>query len=70
MKMRIHFAIPMAFASILLAQGSQPRPGRTGPADIYPDPARTPEAANPQVTQRNIRDNVCNRQWSTKIRPG
>jgi len=24
----------MAFASILLAQGSQPRPGRIGPADI------------------------------------
>jgi hypothetical protein len=31
---------------------------------------RTPGAANPQVTQRNIRDTICNPHWSTKlIRP-
>jgi hypothetical protein len=31
---------------------------------------RNPGAANPQVRQRNIKDNICNRQWSTKlIRP-
>jgi hypothetical protein len=31
---------------------------------------RTPGAANPDVTQRNIQDNICNPQWSTKlIRP-
>ena len=30
----------------------------------------TPGAANPDITQRNIQDNICNRQWSTKqIRP-
>ena len=41
-----------------------------GPADIYPDPARTPGAANPEITQQNIRDTICNPRWSTKsIRP-
>ena len=31
---------------------------------------RTPGAANPDVTQHNIQDTICNRQWSTKeIRP-
>jgi len=43
------------------------QPHRIGPADIYPDPVRTPGAANPQVTQQNT---ICNRRWSTKlIRP-
>jgi len=70
MKMRIHFTIPVAFVCILLAHGSQPKSSRIGPADIYPDPVRTPGAANPQVTQQNIQDNICNRHWSTKqIRP-
>jgi hypothetical protein len=70
LKMRIDFTIPVALACILLAQGSQPRSSRIGPAEIYPDPVRTPGAANPQVTQRNIQDNICNPQWSTKlIRP-
>jgi hypothetical protein len=54
----------------LLAGAPPARPHRIGPADIYPDPARTPGAANPQVTPENIKDNICNRQWSTKlIRP-
>ena len=39
-------------------------------ADIYPDPARTPGAANPEITQDNIRETICNPRWSTKsIRP-
>src|ERR1039458_2597196 len=34
------------------------------------NPAITPGAANPDVTQRNIQENICSRQWSTKqIRP-
>ena len=42
----------------------------TGPADIYPDPARTPGAVNPEITQSNIRETICNSRWSTKsIRP-
>jgi hypothetical protein len=70
MKMRIHFTIPVAIACILLAHGARAQSSRIGPADIYPDPARTPGAANPQVTQENIKDNICNRHWSTKqIRP-
>jgi hypothetical protein len=41
-----------------------------GPADIYPDPARTPGAVNPEITQDNIRETICNPRWSTKsIRP-
>lgn len=41
-----------------------------GPADIYPDPSRTPGAVNPQITQDNIRETICNPRWSTRfIRP-
>ena len=70
MKIRIPFTIPVALVCILLAQGAQPKSSRIGPPEIYPDPVRTPGAANPQVTQGNIQDNICNRQWSTKqIRP-
>jgi hypothetical protein len=43
---------------------------RIGPADIYPDPAWTPGATNPAITQENIRDTICNPRWSTKsMRP-
>ena len=70
MKARILLAIPAALVCILVAHGVQPKSSRIGPADIYPDSARTPGAANPQVTQRNIKDNICNPRWSTKqIRP-
>jgi hypothetical protein len=41
-----------------------------GPPDIYPDPTRTPGAINPDITQENIRETICNPRWSTKsIRP-
>ena len=43
---------------------------RVGPADIYPDPERTPSATNPDITQDNIEKTICNPRWSTKsIRP-
>jgi len=43
---------------------------RIGPADIYPDPDRTPGAANPDIRQDNIQDTICNPRWSTKrVRP-
>jgi len=43
---------------------------RIGPADIYPDPLRTPGATNPDIAQANVRDTICNPRWSTKsIRP-
>ena len=46
------------------------RETRLGPADIYPDPVRTPGETYPEITQSNIGDTICNRRWSTKsIRP-
>lgn len=43
---------------------------RLGPPDIYPDPERTPGAADPEITQANIQETICNPRWSTKmIRP-
>jgi hypothetical protein len=68
--MRIHFAILAAGIGMVLAHVPPAQPHRIGPADIYPDPVRTPGIANPKVTQHNIQDNICNPQWSTKlIRP-
>jgi hypothetical protein len=68
--MCISLAIFAAGMGVLLGHAPPAQPRRIGPADIYPDPARTPGAANRQVTQRNIQDNICNPQWSTKlIRP-
>lgn len=68
MNRQIRLVIPLAAICSLLAHGAQSR--RIGPEDIYPDRARTPGAANPEVTQGNIRDNICNPQWSTRqIRP-
>jgi hypothetical protein len=43
---------------------------RIGPPDIYPDAQRTPGFANPDITQENLQDTLCNPHWSTKsIRP-
>lgn len=43
---------------------------RIGPPDIYPDAQRTPGFANPDITQENLQDTLCNSHWSTKsIRP-
>jgi len=51
-------------------QASESIPVHVGPPDIYPDPARTPGATNPDITQENIRATICNPRWSTKsIRP-
>src|SRR5215472_5237150 len=70
MRMRFLFAIFAAGIGVVLAHVAPTQHSRIGPADIYPDRARTPGAANPQVTQGNIQDNICNPQWSTKlIRP-
>jgi hypothetical protein len=70
MKRQILFAITATVICVLLVPGARAQSSRVGPADIYPDPARTPGAANPDVTQQNIGDNICSRKWSTKsIRP-
>jgi len=58
---------PSGTKSVARSESVQPR---VGPADIYPDPARTPGAINPDITQENIRETICNPRWSTKsIRP-
>jgi len=50
--------------------GSEAAQPHVGPPDIYPDPVRTPGAINPDITQENIRETICNPRWSTKsIRP-
>ena len=71
MRIRISiFAIFAAGVGLLLAGAPPAQPHRFGSAEIYRDAVRTPGAANPDVTQGNIQDNICNRQWSTKqIRP-
>jgi hypothetical protein len=68
-------ALLIAIVSISLTVLGDGFPGqgqskRIGPAEIYPDVGRTPGAGNPKVTQENIQDNICNREWSTRlIRP-
>jgi hypothetical protein len=43
---------------------------RIGPPDIYPNPALTPGAVDPEITQDNLADTICNPTWSTRsIRP-
>ena len=37
--------------------------GKAGPAIIYPDPVRTPGATNPDVTDANKSQTVCNKDW-------
>ena len=70
MRTCIHFAIFAAGIGMVLAHMPPAQHSRIGPPDIYPDPATTPGTANPQVTQRNIKDNICNPNWSAKlIRP-
>jgi hypothetical protein len=70
MKTRILFATFAAGIGVLMAAVPPAQVRSTGPGEIYPDPVRTPGAASPQVTQRNISDTICSRRWSTRlIRP-
>ena len=62
MNARIVFAICTAGISLLLVGVPPAQPHRIGPPEIYPDPSRTPGTGNPQVTQTNIKDNICNPQ--------
>ena len=67
MRVRVVLAVLGAGIGMVLAHAPQVQPRRLGPAEIYPDPVRTPGAANPQVTQRNIRETICSRRWSTRL---
>jgi hypothetical protein len=40
---------------------------RAGPPDIYPNPMHTPGAINPEITDENIQQTICNPGWSTKL---
>ena len=43
---------------------------RPGAAEIYPDATMTPGKPDPTVTQANIAQNICNKDWSTNsVRP-
>jgi len=43
---------------------------KAGPEEIYPVSSQTPGAPNPDITQDNIADNICNKNWSTSsVRP-
>ena len=69
MRTRIRFTIFVAGTSMLLAGMPPAQQHRIGHADIYPDPVRTPGAANPQVSQQNIQDNICNRPMEHEANP-
>jgi hypothetical protein len=43
---------------------------KAGPATMYPDSSQTPGAPNPDITQENIAQNICQVGWSTSsVRP-
>lgn len=67
MKARMVSAIFLVSAVMILAHSVQGQSHRDDPTNIYPDSARTPGAANPEITQANIKDNICNRHWSTRL---
>lgn len=70
MNTRFLVATFAAGAVVFLGRVPQAQPPHVGPVDIYPDSVMTPGAANPKITQGNIKDNICNRHWSTRlIRP-
>ncbi len=67
MKKPILLVFLAASPIILLAYLSSANHHSVGSPDIYPDPALTPGAANPAITQSNIKDNICNPHWSTRL---
>ena len=64
---QIGLVITIVTIGMVPALLSQAQLNRIGPPDIYPDAIRTPGAANPQITQSNIKDTICSRHWSTKL---
>jgi hypothetical protein len=74
------FVLILVLAAIIYFSRTTPAPAppaggtnsnlRAGPADIYPNVSITPGATNPDITQQNISETICNPHWSTKsIRP-
>ena len=60
-------------AQSVYAVQRQPDPGtchyRTNGGDPLPDPACTPGALNPQVTQATIGSTICRSGWTSTVRP-
>lgn len=54
-------------ALIVAASVPQAVPRHVGAVGIDPDSVVTPAAPNPAVTPDNIKDNICNRHWSTRL---
>jgi hypothetical protein len=49
-----------------IAQVSRPLE-HVGPGTAYPQQDRTPGIVNPEITQANISQTICNPDWSTKL---
>jgi hypothetical protein len=58
-----------AAAAMPPAQTWTPAPGKAGPAWCYPNPANTPGAANPLVTQETIASTIAMPNWTSTVRP-
>src|SRR2546428_1074430 len=70
MKFKATLAGLLLVGFALSAGDASAQPHRAGPSYLYPDPATTPGVVNPDITQANIHETICNPQWSTKsIRP-
>lgn len=55
---------------VLLSGTVSAQQKRAGPESLYPDPAKTPGATNPDIRQDNIAKNICSKSWSTdEVRP-
>ena len=55
--------------AITQTAGAGPCHARIEYGYALPDPARTPGATNPQVTQANIATTICARGWTSTVRP-
>jgi Bacterial SH3 domain len=51
--------------NVMLSAASAPPAAFIGPAEIYPDRTRTPGLTNPDVTQENLADTICNPAFRT-----
>jgi hypothetical protein len=60
----ISFVAPVSTAALL----SLPAPAALAQSAL-PDPARTPGALNPEVTQATIGTTICVRGWTQTVRP-